>query len=310
MLIIAGSIAYDNLLDFPGKFSEHILPDQIHKINISFNVNHHKRYRGGTAGNLVYNLQLLNTPSILFSRAGSDFTEYKAAFNKLGIDTSMVKIDEDDCTAVGFAITDKSNNQIWGYSYGAISKLSELRLETVAKKGDFVVIGSCGLKGVISFTKQCAALNLPFMLDSNFVLADISNEDLEFGIANCSIFICNEYEMLLIRNRLKSFNNLTVNKLVITTFGDKGAMINNKGKIYKIGVSSVKNIVDPTGAGDAWRAGFLAGMQRDYNLQICGQLGSVAASFAIEQPGTQEHKYTKSQFQTRYRETFKSYISL
>lgn len=310
MLIVIGSIAYDNLLDFPGKFSEHILPDQIHKINISFNVNHHKRYRGGTAGNLVYNLHLLNTPSILFSRAGNDFIEYKTAFNKLGIDTSMVMVDENDCTAVGFVLTDKSNNQIWGYSYGASSKLSELRLKTVAKKGDFVIIGSCGLKGIISFIRQCVDLNLPFMFDPNFVLADISNEDLEFGIANCNILISNEYEMSLIRNRLKNFNNLVVNKLIITTFGEKGVLINNKGKVYKIEAVPVKSIVDPTGAGDAWRAGFLAGIQRNYDLQICGQLGSVAASFAIEQSGTQERKYTKVQFQKRYRHVFGSSIPL
>src|SRR5258706_13370298 len=151
MLIITGTIAYDYIMDFPGSFADHILPDQIHKINLSFIVNMFAKRRGGTAGNVSYNLALLTTPNILFSVAGKDFAEYKKSFPKSHVaDLDHVVVDEKNYTATGFAMTDKSNNQIWGYYYGAADGISSLNLQKVAKKNDIVLIGPSGAKGSMS----------------------------------------------------------------------------------------------------------------------------------------------------------------
>src|SRR5664279_1481389 len=146
MLIITGSLAYDYIMDFPGLFSDHILPDKIHNINLSFIVQNFAKRRGGIAGNIAYSLALLQTPQILLSVAGKDFIEYKKEFLKLKINTDHVKIYKNEYTATGLAITDKSDNQIWAYSYGATDHSEELRLKKIAKKDDLVVITPQGAK--------------------------------------------------------------------------------------------------------------------------------------------------------------------
>ena len=170
MLIITGSLAYDNIMDFPGLFSDHILAGSEHKINLSFIVNKFARRRGGTAGNASYSLGLLNTDHILFSAAGKDFGEYKSVFDKMGIDTKNILIDKENYTSTGMAITDKSDNQIWGFFSGATEMTEKMDLKKVAKKGDLIIIGPAGAKGSMSFVKQCIKLKLDYMFDPGFIL--------------------------------------------------------------------------------------------------------------------------------------------
>lgn len=310
MLIITGSIAYDYIMDFPGLFSDHILANKVHNINLSFIVNKFARRRGGTAGNASYTLGLLGIDHILFSSAGRDFDEYKKVFRKIGIDTRHILIDRNNYTATGFAVTDKTDNQIWGYFYGAADRIPELQLKTVAKKGDLILIGPSGAKGSMSLVKQCVKLGFSYMFDPGFILTQINNEDLQIGVENASYIVGNDYEINLIQSRIKNFKTLVKNKIIITTFGGKGALIQKDKENVSIPVVKVKDVIDPTGAGDAWRAGFLAGICRNYDLQICGQIGSVAASYAISHYGTQEHKFTKSQFTKRYQKAYNKQIQL
>jgi adenosine kinase len=310
MLIITGSIAYDYIMDFPGLFSDHILADKTHNINLSFIVNKFARRRGGTAGNVSYNLGLLDTQHILFSAAGKDFGEYKKAFKKLGIDTKNILIDKNNYTATGFAVTDKTDNQIWGYFYGAADKIPELQLKNIANTGDLVLIGPSGAKGSMSLIKQCIALELSYMFDPGFILTQINNEDLRIGVEHASYIVGNDYEINLIQSRISDFRDLVKDKIVITTFGKKGALIEQDVKKISINAVNVKDITDPTGAGDAWRAGFLAGLTRNYDLQTCGQLGSVISSYVISCYGTQEHKFTKGQFTKRYKDAYNKEIIL
>ncbi len=310
MIIITGSLAYDYIMDFPGLFSDHILANKTHNINLSFIVNKFAKRRGGTAGNVSYNLGLLNTQHILFSAAGSDFNEYKKTFTRLGIDTKHILIDKKDYTATGFAVTDKTDNQIWGYFYGAADRIPELQLKNVANTGDLVLIGPSGAKGSMSFVKQCIALELSYMFDPGFILTQINNVDLRIGVEHASYIVGNDYEINLIQSRINNFRALVKNKIVITTFGKKGALIEQDGKKIPISPVHVKDITDPTGAGDAWRAGFLAGICRNYDLQTCGQLGSVISSYAISYYGTQEHKFTKEQFTRRYKDAYNKTIEL
>lgn len=310
MLIITGTIAHDYIMDFPGLFSEHILANKIHNINLSFIVNKFARRRGGTAGNVSYNLGLLKTQHILFSTVGRDFSEYKRTFRGLGIDTTHIITDKNNYSATGFAVTDKEDNQIWGYFYGAADKIHELKLETVAKKGDLILVGPAGAKGSMSFVNQCINLGLAYMFDPGFILTQINNEDLRRGVQNASYIVGNDYEINLIQSRIQNFRNLVKDKIVITTLGKKGALIQQNDKDISITPVKVADITDPTGAGDAWRAGFLAGVNKNYDLQTCGQLGSLTASYAITCYGTQEHKFTKNQFTKRYKDEYNKTIEL
>jgi adenosine kinase len=310
MIIVTGTIAYDYIMDFPGSFSDHILPQQIHKINLSFIVNKFAKRCGGTAGNVSYSLGLLATPHILFSVAGKDFAQYRAGFKKLGISLTHVEIDKNAYTSTGFAMTDKKDNQIWGYFYGASESIYKLNLGKVAEKSDLVLVGPSGAKGSMSLVKQCVELKIPYMFDPGFILTQISNQDLATGVKNAKIIIGNDYEISLIKERVNDWREFFFKKTVITTLGKMGATINDKTKIYNIEAVKVKRIIDPTGAGDAWRAGFLAGVERGFDIKTCGQMGSVASAYAIEHYGTQEHFYTKEEFAQRYRQNFKSLLKL
>lgn len=291
-------------MDFPGSFSDHILPDQIHKINLSFIVKTFAKRRGGTAGNVSYTLGLLGTPHKLFSTAGQDFGEYQTVLSSLNIDTSDVKIYQDTYTATGFGMTDKTDNQIWGFFYGANEFVDELKLKTVAGKKDFVLIGPQGAKGSLSFVKQCVELKIPYMFDPGFILTQVSDNELTYGVKNAQFVIGNDYEITLIKKRVKNFEKNIEDKVIITTLGEKGALIEKADQKIIIRPANAKKIADPSGAGDAWRAGFLAGFNKDFDLQICGQMGAVAAVFAVENYGTQEHVFTKKGFAKRYKETY------
>ena len=310
MLIVTGSIAYDYIMEFPGKFDDHILPEHLHNINISFIVNKFAKKRGGTAGNLSYSLSLLKTKNLLFSYAGLDFNDYINQLKKLGIILKGVKIDKSTYTATGFAMTDKNQNQIWGFYYGASEKNINLKLKDIVKKNDLVIVGPAGAAASMNIVRQCIILHAPYMFDPGFILTQIDNKELLIGLESATYIIGNEYEINLMKSRIKNWDKITKNKITITTLGENGTIIKDKNTIYKIPIVPVKKVLSTTGAGDAWRAGFLAGIERNLKLQICGQLGSVAASFAVEKFGTQEHIYTKSEFEKRYRQTFKKIIKL
>ncbi|MEK7572191.1 MAG: PfkB family carbohydrate kinase [Patescibacteria group bacterium] len=310
MLIITGSLAYDYIMDFPGSFSDHILPDQIHNINLSFIVNKFAKRRGGTAGNASYALALLQTKHTLFSCAGKDFEEYQKDFEKIGIETKYIQIYKDTYTSTGFAMTDKKDNQIWGFFNGATDHNYELKIKTVATSNDLVLIGPQSAKGSLSLIKQCIKQDIPYMFDPGFILTQVSDEDLTLGVTHATYIIGNDYEIKLISDRVKDFKTLTKEKIIITTLGEKGAVITDQGKHITINPAKAKKIVDPSGAGDAWRGGFLAGLSRGFGLQVCGQMGAIAAVYAVEEYGTQEYSYTKSQFTKRYKETYNEFLTL
>jgi adenosine kinase len=138
----------------------------------------------------------------------------------------------------------------------------------------------------------------------------VKNDQLEFGIKNAKYIIGNDYELMLIKSRVKNFNEIVKNKIIITTLGERGAVIFNKGEIIDIKIAKVKKLTDPTGCGDAWRSGFLAGMQRGFDLKTCGQMGAIASAYVMENYGCQEHLYTKKQFENRYRQNFGALIKL
>lgn len=310
MIIVTGSIAYDYIMGFPGSFSDHVLPEHNHNINLSFIVNSFAKRRGGTAGNVSYTLGLLQTKHLLFSYAGNDFDEYAKAFKEVKIDLSGVVIDANDHTSTGFAMADKNQNQIWGFYYGAGAKNIDLKLDSVASKNDLVLIGPQGAEGSLSLVKQCIKLGIPYMFDPGFILTQVTDEDLEHGLNHAAYIIGNDYEINLMQKRITEWDVITQDKTIITTLGEKGALVSDRDNQYRIKPVKAKHVAATTGAGDAWRGGFLAGIERGFDLQTCGEMGAVASTYAVEHIGTQEHTYTKKAFAQRYKDTYNKDLNI
>ena len=295
MITVTGSLAFDHIMDFPGKFSDHIMPDKIHQINLSFLVNTLQKQQGGTAGNNAYNLALLKMPVAIVGAAGSDFTEYSDFLKETGVDMSKIKI-VDKLTSSAFIMTDSADNQITAFYPGAMSENSSLALEP----SDLVVISPNDPKAMVNFAKQCQDSNTPYMLDPGMQLPALNPEDLKNMVDGATILIGNDYEMALLSKKCGIPNV----KIIITTLGEKGSIIQTKDQNIQISAAKPKKVVDPTGAGDAYRAGFLAGYSKGLDLKICGQMGSLAACYAVEKYGTTNHKFTVAEFEERYKENF------
>jgi len=308
MILVTGSLAYDIIMNFPGKFSDSILPEKIHMLNVSFLVDKLIKNKGGTAGNIAYSLALLDTPVSILAAAGNDFFEYDSFLKKVGVDTSKVSINKDDMTALAFITTDQSDNQITGFYPGAMNGSESLSVT----KSDFVVISPDNPVAMIKHAKECQALKIPYMFDPGMQLPRLTDEDLKVAISGAEILIGNDYEMNLLKSRLwmEDVDLLKQVKIVITTMGEKGAEILSKEGKVVITVAKPNSVSDPTGAGDAFRSGFLAGYMRKFSLKTCGQMGAVASCYTVEKYGTTTHSFTIPEFCKRYEDNFKEKINL
>jgi adenosine kinase len=191
-----------------------------------------------------------------------------------------------------------------------IWSIPTLNLNEVATKEDLVLIGPSGAKGSMSLINQCIKNTIHYIFDPGFILTQANDTDLTKGVSHADYIIGNDYEIDLIQNRVKNWDKISKQCVVIKTLGSKGSEIFDHGKKIKILPAKVKKIIDPTGAGDAWRSGFIAGLERNFDLKTSAQMGSVAASFAVEAYGTQEHTYTIEEFNNRYRHTYKNLLDL
>lgn len=296
MILVTGSLAFDVIMDFPGKFADHIDPGKIHILNLSFLVDTLKKQKGGTAGNIAYNLALLKVPVSILGAAGEDFGQYQDFLKKAGVDTSQIKISQENLTSQAFIITDQADNQITAFYPGAMSENSKLSINLA----DFAVISPNDPPAMVNFAKQCQVLKIPYMFDPGMQLPRLTDQDLITGINGAKILIGNDYEIGLIKKRLK---NIKVG-ILITTLGEKGSVIQTPHETIQISPAKPKDVVDPTGAGDAYRAGFLAGYLQGKDLKTSGQMGSVAACYPIEKYGTTTHRFSMEEFQTRYKENY------
>ncbi|MBI4035638.1 carbohydrate kinase family protein [Candidatus Daviesbacteria bacterium] len=304
MITVTGSLAFDHIMDYPGRFSEHIMPDKIHQINLSFLVNTLSKQKGGTAGNIAYNLALLKIPVGVIGAVGVDFLEYAKFLQATGVDTTAIKTVENNLTSSAFIMTDKSDNQITAFYPGAMDYTDKLSLEET--ESDFAVISPNNPQAMINFCAQCQKTNTPFMLDPGMQLPALSAEDLQNMLKGATILVGNDYEIALLSDKLQVTSEKLLEQvnILITTLGEKGSLIQTKDQNIQIQAGKVSKAVDPTGAGDAYRGGFLAGYSKNLDLKVCGQMGSVAACFAVEKYGTTNHTFTLEQFAQRYKENF------
>ena len=306
MVLITGSLAFDIIMDFPGRFSDHIDPTKIHILNLSFLVDSLKKQKGGTAGNIAYNLALLEIPVSILGSVGEDFDEYQTFLQKAGVDVSNIKVIKDEKTSQAFITTDKADNQITSFYPGSMKNNSSLKIVDLSEKPEFTVISPNDPKAMINFALECQKLEIPYMFDPGMQLPRLTNQDLITGIKGAKILIGNDYEIGLLSSKLKvkSEKLLENIKILITTLGEKGSIIQTKDQNIRIKAAKPKEVVDPTGAGDAYRAGFLAGYLQGLDLKVCGQMGSVTACYSVEKYGTTTHSFTMDEFQQKYKENY------
>ncbi|MFA5360146.1 MAG: carbohydrate kinase family protein [Patescibacteria group bacterium] len=304
-IIVCGALAYDRIMDFPGKFSEHILEGKTHILNLSFTVNGIKESFGGTGGNIVYNLSILGEKPKLIAVVGKDFSKYKNWLLKNKIDISGVKILKDELTASASIITDKDDNQITAFHSGA-----KQLIYFKANKNTIAIIAPDIVPRMIKYTEIFKQNHTPYIFDPGQQVAYYSAKELKNSIEGAKILIGNDYEIQLILNKLK-IKIAELKKMVeilVITKGGKGSEIYNKNKKIIVKAAKKKISVDTTGAGDAYRAGFIKGLVMDWPLVKCARLASVVAAYAVESQGTQTHRFTWSDVKKRYEENYKEKI--
>ncbi len=301
-VVVTGSLGYDYIMDFPGRFADRIMADKLHKISLSFLVDKFSRQFGGTACNVGYTLKLLGIEPLILTAAGNDFEPYKSYLKKLNISTKYIKEFSDVPTGSYHVITDQEDNQIGAFYKGPMIYHTQLSLSSITEKIDLVVIGPHDPTAMVKQVKECQTLKLPYLYDPAFQIDFFTAEELLNAISHARIVIGNDYEIALIEKKLAIAHDelLKLCPIVITTLGSKGSLIESHkdGKI-DIKAAKPKAVSDPTGAGDAYRAGFVAGFLRKFNLETCGKMASVAAVYTVEKYGTQTHTFTLSDFERR-----------
>jgi adenosine kinase len=306
-IICTGSIAYDYLMSFPGYFKDHIIPDKLDSISLSFLVDSMIRQRGGTAPNIAYNLALLGEKPMLMGTVGEDFDDYNGWLQKHGVDTSLVERIDGVYTASFFANTDLSNNQIASFYTGAMAYAKNLSIKKLDKSQvDLVVISPNDPTAMAKYAAECEELGIPFLYDPGQQVVRNAPEDIQKGIIGAQSLFINEYEFELIQKHtgMSAEKIRDAVEFVVITCGECGSDIWVKDAHFKIPAVTPTKIADPTGVGDAFRGGFLRGRRLGLGWQICGQMGALAATYCLENRGTQNHSYTLEEFVQRYRKNF------
>lgn len=303
--LICGSFAYDSIMVFPDRFKNHILPDKIHMLNVSFMVPEMRREFGGCAGNIAYNLKLLGGAGLPMGSVGKDFEPYARWMDHNGISRELLKVFEEEYTAQAFITTDMDDNQITAFHPGAMNLSHENTVP--ADKGVTIgIVSPDGRDGMLQHAEQFHEAGIPFIFDPGQGLPMFDGNDLRAFIDKASYLAVNDYEAQIVQERTGLSPHEMAERLdaVFITRGGKGSKIFTSSKETDVPPADVKGIADPTGCGDAYRAGLLYGLMNGKDLATTGRIASLAGAFKIEHHGTQNHRYTVEQFAERYKQTF------
>jgi len=306
-LIITGSVAYDYLMSFPGRFREHILPEQLHQISLSFLVDSMRKQRGGCAPNIAYSLALLGEHPTVMATVGQDFGEYRAWLEENGVDTSAIVEVPDEFTSSFFVNTDLENNQIASFYIGAMGRADRLSFRDLDYRAiELTILSPNAPAAMVKYARECQELGIPYIYDPSQQIIRLSGEELLEGTRGARMLIVNEYEFGLIRRKtgLSDEELLALPQVTIITQGERGSTIHAQGRTWPIPAVPPEPLVEPTGVGDAYRAGVIKGMLRGYRWETTGRIAALAATYVLEQEGTQNHRYTREEFVARYRRLF------
>jgi len=304
-IIVTGSIAFDYLMSFPGKFTEHFLPEHFSRVSLSFLVDTMDKRRGGCAPNIAYTLALLGERPRLMATAGQDFGDYRRWLDAAGVDTSLVREISDKFTASFFCSTDQANNQIASFYTGAMAHAAELSFRT-AGQTDLVIISPNDPAAMTQYAAECRTLGIPYIFDPGQQCARMNGEELTEGIRGAYLVICNDYEMELIREKtqMSEADILKTAKILVITRGEHGSSVYEGSTRADVPAVAPHRIADPTGVGDAYRGGFMKGLAHRTDLATCARIGSVAATYALEHLGGTSHSYSWQEFTARYEQHF------
>jgi adenosine kinase len=304
-IIVTGSIAFDYLMSFPGKFTEHLMPEHVSRVSLSFLVDSMDKRRGGCGPNIAYTLALLGERPRLMATAGQDFAEFREWLEAAGIDTSLVREVDGKFTASFFCSTDQDNNQIASFYTGAMANAAELSFRT-AGDCELAIVSPNDPGAMLQYAEECRTLDIPLIFDPGQQCARMSGDELRDGLVGATIVICNDYEFELIRQKtgLAEQSILEHSEALVVTRGEHGCTIFEANGSVHVPAVPPHRIVDPTGVGDAFRGGFMKGIAGGADYETCARLGSVAATYALEHLGGQSHAYTWPEFRDRYEAHF------
>jgi adenosine kinase len=306
-IIVTGSVAYDYLMSFPGRFSEHILPEQIHQVSLSFLVDSMRKQRGGCAPNIAYNLALLGEQPTIMATVGQDFGEYRTWLEEVGVDTSAIVEVKDEFTSSFFVNTDLDNNQIASFYVGAMGKADTLSFHNLDHgKIELTIISPNAPAAMVKYPRECQELDIPYIYDPSQQIIRLSGEELLEGMRGARLLIVNEYEFGMIKNKTSLSDEalLSLPEITIITRDEEGSTIHVGDRVLSIPAVPPKPLVEPTGVGDAYRAGVIRGMLHGYRWETTGRIAALAATYVLEQYGTQNHHYSLQEFVARYRQVF------
>ncbi len=300
-IIVSGSLAYDRIMDFPGYFSAHILPEKIHVLNVSFTVNSLIEKFGGTAGNIAYALSLLGEEPIILATIGRDYHSYFEWLMKNNIACDNITIVEEELTASAYITTDQADNQITEFNPGAMKHPSSFNFNKINPKESVAIIAPGNLEDMMNYSVTYKAKGIDYIFDPGQSLPMWDSQDLIQCIEGSKIMVSNDYELELIISKTGLDKNKLLQRTnsIITTLGELGSRVCTPD--YEINIPAIKpkEVVDPTGAGDAYRAGLIKGLIQGRNIKQSAEMGSVCASFAIECYGTQEYYFNLTEFEER-----------
>ena len=300
-IIVSGSMAYDRIMDFPEYFSDHILPDKIHVLNVSFQVNGVTENFGGTAGNIAYALRLMGGSPLISATIGHDNRRYFKWLTGNDISIEGIKVIEDEFTAGAYITTDKADNQITGFNPGAMKLSSDLNFDPLNPDETLLIASPGNLDDMINYPRMCKEKGIKYIFDPGQALPALQADDLIEAITGCFILIVNDYEFDLILHKTKMTREavFSLAEATIITLGEHGSQLHTNGDMVEVPPFKAKKVVDPTGCGDAYRGGLLSGLVAGKDLVESTRLGSALASFAVECYGTQDYSFTTEEFNER-----------
>lgn len=301
MILVTGSLAYDYIMTYGEKFEDALLASGLSNLSVSFFIDSVHKHRGGTAGNIAYNLKLLQESPVLMATAGYDFSQYQEDLHLHGINNKYVSVLEDQTTASGFSTTDVKGNQIWMFHPGAMDHAVKHELAPIAEKIRFAIIAPEIQDTMMHYVRECKKNGINYIFDPGQNIHTFSKEHLLEGIDGAYAVIMNEYEWQLFGAKTEMTKEEVILKAqhLIITLGEKGSKIFSAAESMVIDPIPVQSAKDPTGCGDAYRAGFIKGMSDGLSLKDAGKIASMAASFCLEEHGTQNHNYSWEEFEKR-----------
>ena len=309
-IVVTGSLAYDYIMNFPGDFKDHILPDKAHMLTVSFLVESMRRMRGGVAGNIAYSLALLGERPLVVGSAGQDFGEYREWMERHGVDTSGIAQSEADFTASCFINTDMANNQIVAFYAGAMTQAAELSLLDLGLGAeDMVVISPTDPEAMTRYADECRQMSVPFLFDPGKQTPRLDGDQIMAGLEGASILVGNAYEFAMMAQKTGRTEEELIRStpLTVVTRGAEGSTIYSSETGVEgldVPVAPISELADPTGAGDAYLAGLVFGLSRGFPAEVTGRVAALTAAYAVEQQGCQEHGFTPAEFAGRYAEAF------